>query len=326
MARKTLIVIGALALLAGIAEALVLLRIFILPGNLFALLFSFALVLGAFVAFTDSSFVRQLRRWARQSIALALLLPFALLAPYFILALPTATFSWWALARLSIYIALPTLLLLPDRHHGREKSTWRDLAAMLALAYPVASRWLQRIWVWPTDLYVFRPLFCVCVGAYAFLVIRNLEGVGYKLLMRARDLREGVIHFAAFAILGIPLGLALGFIHPHSNHISLEQFALQFIGVYLTVAIPEELLFRGILQNLLTRTIRKGPRGRFALILASVIFGLSHLHHAPVPNWRYAMMATLAGLFYGDCFNVRGRTSASATTHALVDTVWHFWF
>ena len=39
------------------------------------------------------------------------------------------------------------------------------------------------------------------------------------------------------------------------------NFLFLFIGIYLTVAIPEELLFRGILQNLLVRTIHKGPQG-----------------------------------------------------------------
>ena len=104
------------------------------------------------------------------------------------------------------------------------------------------------------------------------------------------------------------------------------NFFFLFIGIYLTVAIPEELLFRGILQNLLVRTIHKGPRGLYGLLIASVVFGASHLHHAPVPNWRYAILATLAGIFYGNVYRTRQRLCASALTHALVDTIWHFWF
>lgn len=173
---------------------------------------------------------------------------------------------------------------------------------------------------------MFRPLFCVCVGGYAFMVIRNLEGVGYQLLWRKGDFIDGLTNFAAFTLLGIPLGLALNFLHPHWQSIPPGQIALQFIGIYLTVAIPEELLFRGILQNFLVRSIPQGPRGLYGLILASVVFGASHLHHAPVPNWRYAMLATLAGLFYGNAYRNRHRLSSSALTHALVDTAWHFWF
>jgi len=48
---------------------------------------------------------------------------------------------------------------------------------MLALGLPVSANWLSGIWTWPHDLYFFRPLFCVCVGIYAFGAVRNLEGI-----------------------------------------------------------------------------------------------------------------------------------------------------
>jgi hypothetical protein len=108
--------------------------------------------------------------------------------------------------------------------------------------------------------------------------------------------------------------------------VTFLDFVIQFAGIYLTIAIPEELLFRGILQNQLEKSFAGRRRGVYALLLASVIFGLAHLHHAPVPNWRYAIMATLAGIFYGSAFRMRRRLPAAALTHTLVDTVWHFWF
>ena len=89
---------------------------------------------------------------------------------------------------------------------------------------------------------------------------------------------------------------------------------------------PEEFLFRGILQNFLTRSLPGERRELYGLLIASLIFGAAHLHHAPVPNWRYAVLASLAGVFYGNAYRALGRLSASALTHALVDTAWHFWF
>jgi len=204
---------------------------------------------------------------------------------------------------------------------------WRDVAAMVALGLPVGANWLTGIWFWPSDLYVFRPLCCVCVGMYAFAVLRNLEGVGYRLLWRKQDAVEGFANFFGFSILGIPLGLALHFIHPHFSTANLwRQMPLQFFAIYLTIAIPEELLFRGILQNLLCRSIKRGPPGVYGLLIAAIIFGAAHLHHPPVPNWRYAILAALAGVFYGNAYRTRQRLSASALAHALVDTAWHFWF
>jgi hypothetical protein len=323
-----------LTLLAAMAEVLVLVRIRIDPVRLAALMESAALLFGAFVALTQTAFVRQLRHWAMASPALAGGLPFLLLIPYLIFGLGTQTFSLLAFGKLIAYILVPTALLLPDRVHHREGINWRDAVAMVALAVPVSAGWLQGIWTWPQDIYVFRPVFCVLVGGYGFMVLRNLEGVGFRLVWRKQDIWDALLNLLAYSIVAIPLGISLNFIHPHPAaslaHLRgmgpTGNFLLLFIGIYLTVAIPEELLFRGILQNLLVHSIRKGPKGLYGLLIASAVFGAAHLHHPPVPNWRYALLAALAGIFYGNAYRTRQRLCASALTHALVDTIWHFWF
>jgi uncharacterized protein len=323
--KQAVIFVFSLLVLAALAEWIILLQIKVPPAPLAALLACFSLVLGVFVALTSSPFVRQLREWAQRSAAAAVCLPFLLVVPYFILAFGTGSFSPRGLVKLTAYIAAPVQLLMPDRLHKAVRPGWRDFAAMAALGVPVGANWLRGIWTWPDDLYFFRPLYSVCVGMYAFVVIRNLDGVGYRLTFRRRDLLDGLANLVGFALLGIPLGLALHFIHPHPRSVSPLTFISQLVGIYITIAIPEELLFRGVLQNFLVRMLPQ-HRGLLALSIASVVFGLAHLHHAPVPNWRYAIMATLAGVFYGNTFRTRKRISASALTHTLVDTLWHFWF
>jgi membrane protease YdiL (CAAX protease family) len=325
MKNLGLIAIGVLALCA-VAEAVILLQVHPDPVRLGAILLSLGLILCAFVGLAQQSLVRHLRQRVVESVWVAATLPLLLLIPYLVYAFGTRSFTFLGAGKLLAYILAPALLLLPDRLHRPPLIGWRDVAAMLALALPVAANWLTGIWTWPFDLYFFRPLFCVCVGVYAFEVVRNLEGVGYRLTWHKQDGTDGAANFLGFCIIGIPLGLLLHFIHPHFSSASFGQFPLQFFAIYFTIAIPEELLFRGILQNLLCQSIRRGPRGVYGLLIASVIFGASHLHHAPVPNWRYAIMATVAGIFYGYTFRNRQRISASALTHALVDTAWHFWF
>jgi len=324
--RKVAFVLIVVSAMCAAAEALILLRVHPDPVRLGAILLSLGLILCPFVGLAQSSVLRYLRQRTVESVWTAASLPLCLLVPYLVYALGTHSFSFLGAGKLLAYILAPTLLLLPDRLHRPAHMGWRDLAAMLALALPVAANWLSGIWTWPFDLYFFRPLFCVCVGVYAFAVVRNLEGVGYRLLWRKQDVGDGFANFFAFCVFGIPLGLALHFIHPHFSSASYGQLPLQFFAIYFTIAIPEELLFRGILQNLLCQSIHKGPRGVYGLVIASVIFGASHFHHAPVPNWRYAILATVAGIFYGYTYRNRQRISASALTHALVDTAWHFWF
>ena len=324
--KKASLAILGLVLLAVLATWIVLLQVRIGPWRLGAFFICLSLVLGLFVALTNPSFVKQLRTWAVGSLAAAVAMPLLLLVPYFVVAFGTRTFSWLGLAKLVAYILVPVLLLLPHRFHRADRVGWRDFAAMLALAFPVAAGWLKGIWRWPEDLYAFRPVYSVLVGVYAFVVIRNLEGVGYRLIPRKGDLLDGLANLLGFSVLGIPLGLALNFIHFRAEGVSILSFMAQFVGIYLTIAIPEELLFRGVLQNFLVKSFRGPRQGVYGVAIASVIFGLSHLHHAPVPNWRYAILATLAGLFYGNAYRTRQRLCASALTHALVDTMWHFWF
>jgi uncharacterized protein len=324
--KRLILAIIGLLLLAFLATWIVLLQVRIDPGRLAAFFVCLSLVLGLFVAFTFSGFVKQLRTWAVESLSAAIALPLLLLVPYFVVALGTRTFSALGLAKLVAYIVVPVALLLPDRFHRAECVGWRDFAAMLSMALPVAAGWLDGIWIWPEDLYAFRPVYSVLVGAYAFMVIRNLEGVGYRLIFRRGDVTDGLANLVGFSALGIPLGIVLNFIHFRPQGVSVLELIGQFVGIYLTIAIPEELLFRGILQNLLVKSFRGRRHGLYGLAIASVIFGLSHLHHAPVPNWRYAILATLAGLFYGNAYRTRQRLCASALTHALVDTMWHFWF
>lgn len=324
--RKLALAVVCLLLLAAAADALVLARLRIDPWRLGSVLAAFSLLLGAIVALTNDDWVRELRLLAQRSPGIALAPSLALLIPYAIFGLGTGTFSLPAALKLAAYGVTPSVLLLPDLTRSTQAGTWRDFAALGALAIPVPAQWLKGVWGWPEELYFFVPLTAVCAALCAFVVVRGLEDVGYSLAWRKGDLTKGAVNFMLFAILAVPAGYAMHFIRFHPHGVPAGELAFQFLGVYLTIAIPEELLFRGLLQNLLTKTIRRGPPGRYALILASVIFGASHFHHPPVPNWRYCIMATLAGLLYGNAYQARGRISCSALTHSLVDTIWRFWF
>lgn len=317
----------SLVLLAGLADGIARLQLPLRPAaHWFAFFLALSLALGAFVSLTEYHVVRWLRRTAAQSPWKAIGLPLLLLAPYFIDDLGTNAFHWQALLKLSGYLLAPTLLLLPDRTHSAAMISWRDCAAMAVLAVPVAAGWISGIWWSPAGVPVFRPLYSVCSGGYAFLAVRNLQDAGYRLIPRKQDLTYGLANFAGFTILAIPAGYALHFIHFHTHSVSPAIFAVEFVGTYIMIAIPEEFLFRGILQNLLEKSVRGKRRGSYALVVAAAIFGLFHLHHPPVPNWRYALMATLAGLFYGTAYRDRRRLPAAAFTHTLVDVTWHFWF
>ena len=111
--------------------------------------------------------------------------------------------------------------------------------------------------------------------------------------------------------------LATGFVRlqPDTN---LAGFIASFVAIFLTIGLPEELLFRGLIQNFLQKT---WGRAIVALVVSSIIFGLAHLNNGPRPDWRYAVLATIAGFFYGRAFLQSGRLMAPALVHASIDAV-----
>ena len=132
----------------------------------------------------------------------------------------------------------------------------------------------------------------------------------------------GVRECSFFAPIAIALGIAIGFIVPHGGMPAASSVLAALLVTFFFVAIPEELFFRGLLQNLLEPRI--GYVG--SLFVTAVVFGLSHFNK-PLPfNWRYVSLATIAGLFYGRAWHDRRRILSSATTHTLVDVIWSLWF
>ena len=63
-----------------------------------------------------------------------------------------------------------------------------------------------------------------------------------------------------------------------------------------------------------------------ALLLTAVLFGLAHWNKRTTSfNWRYVLLAALAGIFYGRAWRAQRRVGASSITHATVDTLWSLW-
>jgi hypothetical protein len=203
---------------------------------------------------------------------------------------------------------------------------WPDYVAMLAIFLPLKIRLLDVLWPYggPTVIYVATMLLAVCVALATFLFVRQFDGVGYNIVW-GRDATFVVLfHFGLLALLLIPLGEALRFIRFDASLAHWKSLPADAISIFLLTAWPEELLFRGLLQNSLSRTFSSDNAGWFA---ASAVFGLAHITNNGVfPNWRYALLATIAGIFYGRTWRKTNSIFASAILHAMVDTVWHLMF
>ena len=97
------------------------------------------------------------------------------------------------------------------------------------------------------------------------------------------------------------------------------------ILIFAGTALPEEILFRSLIQSLIM--LRFGANTR-TLLAAAFIFGCAHLNNGPqpLPNWRYMILATIAGVAYGAVFRKASTVLSSAALHTLVDWTKHFFF
>ncbi len=156
------------------------------------------------------------------------------------------------------------------------------------------------------------------LGLFLFLVVRPLKSLDIGLGLRARELGLALAGVAAILAVALPIGLGIGFLRFETRWIGLVPAAARLAGLILFVGLPEELLFRGLMQEGFSRLWSP----RIGLAVASVVFGLAHIVKRPFPNWRYALLATLAGLAYGWVYQRTRKVSAAAVTHGAVDWIW----
>lgn len=259
--------------------------------------------------------------WLRRVLANRLsraLAPLSLVVAYLLFALPRGAFRWdmW-LGMASIVLAVTLALTYADPR----QPDWRDWMVLSILGISVDLHFFDGAWPLP-GLSSMPKLLFVDAGLYGYLVVRPIGGIGYDFRARWSDLRIGLLEFVFFTPIAMALGFALGFLHFHKTLASPLWFGSGWVFTFFFIALPEEFFFRGLMLNMLERKIGT----RRALIATSLLFGLAHFNkRAAYFNWRYVILAAIAGFFYGRAWLAKQRLFASSVTHATVDTVWSIW-
>ena len=244
----------------------------------------------------------------------------------------TALFAWmlaasggWSTAfvlLVAAYTFVPTAL-------AYARKPWLDFAAILLLWLPIefaAGRQLIPRAVWGLANIAARGT-AITLALTLFLLFRNLPGMKYNLPRKWTDLLYPAIGFASLAPVLAALGQWLGYMGPFLGFGRFHPgaFGLLWLKTVLGVALPEELLFRALIQNWLMQRFGFTVR---TLALAALIFGASHLDNppGPLPNWRYMILATIAGFVFGGVFWKSSSVWSSAGLHATVNCVRHVFF
>src|SRR6266852_8334115 len=176
----------------------------------------------------------------------------ALLA-YLIYAIGTSTFAFSRAGAIAAIVFIP--LALAAYAERRPPGAWQDYLTLAGIW--VTVKFSPSHWLWPypdTRLaYVFTVLLCLNVALAAFVLIRKIPGIGYNIGWGSRSSFFVLASFLVFAGIAIPLGTGIHFIHFAPQWHAWRSLPFVSVAIFFFTAWPEEFLFRGLLQNLLSR-------------------------------------------------------------------------
>ena len=284
--------------------------------------------LAAILAFLLPPVPALVKKKLRSRPPLLFAVPAVLGAAFCLVAWRLGAWSWPLTLLIAAYTFLPTLcIFLQGMDAGA--ATWLDLIVILLLWLPIelnaGARFVPRHA--QGLLHTVAYGVALTLALVLFLAYRGMKGMKFNLPTRVMDFIDPLIAYVLVAPILIGVGLTLSFLpwwHVPVN-LSALRVAKTFGLIFVATALPEELLFRSLIQNWL---MQKFGSTTGVLIVAAVIFGCAHLNNGPqpLPNWRYMILATIAGYAYGKVFQRASSASASMILHALVDVTKHVFF
>lgn len=287
-----------------------------------------ALLLGSVLSFFCASIRKSVSGALRRRPALIWAVPFLLTGIFSVAAALVDGGSLPLSGLILAYTSGPVLSTWLGRSGSVDRPSAWDFLTVLLLWLPLEFATGAALVPRPARGYLHNVAYGIAIllALLLFLGFRRTPGLKYKGPDDVRDAWWPLTGFAVAAPVLVLLGVALGFIPPpHPPLQSARSMAAAVAVIFLGTALPEEILFRSLVQNLLMQRFGTGWR---TLLAASFIFGCAHLNNGPqpLPNWRYLILATLAGIAYGAVFQKASTVLSSATLHMLVDWTKHVFF
>jgi membrane protease YdiL (CAAX protease family) len=271
------------------------------------------------VALLSRGLQRRLRPMKRQW---ALTAALALAAFFCVAAAEYRALSAALACAVLAYTLAPTLVVMFS------KTRTADLVAILMLWLPLEAGAGASLVPRPAQGVLHAVVYGVAIllALVLFLLYREMPGMRYHVPQRWRDIGNAALGWAVLVAILIPFGLGIGFMQgPHAPRATGGGLLLRIAFIFFGTALPEEILFRSLIQNWLVQRFGESNR---TIGVAALVFGAAHLDNGPqpLPNWRYMIVATIAGFVFGKVFQKSTSVIASALTHAGVNTVKYVWF
>ncbi|HPI73807.1 MAG TPA: CPBP family intramembrane metalloprotease [bacterium] len=241
----------------------------------------------------------------------------------------------------AVYCLLPVLLIAAAKRKSPSFNFY-DMLTVFCLWLPIEFGCLSAASLPPQHgLIGLYQLAGLVLLIYFYFIVRELPPAGLTYRLKSKEIQLSIQSCLVFFIAALILGLPTGFISLSHALPGLGVVVGTLLTIAFFIALPEEILFRGVIQNALEQKWAHQANGsNKALAAASLLFGLAHAnnHNAPFLDWNlgslgiwhfpwvYVILATLAGLAYGWVFQKTRKVTAAALTHLLVDGTWALFF
>lgn len=245
--------------------------------------------------------------------------------PYLIYSVPCGVFS---VRSLLLILATAAVVLYWFLVFSRNR--WTDFAFVAVTAGIVLARVFPLVYARPDpkiEIAVLGQLLLIRLAATTILRERRAEGIRFGFWPQAHEWKIGALAYAAALPVVLLLQQALGFARFGLPQLPWWQIALVAAGTFFSilwvVALSEELFFRGLLQQWFDDLFGNTAA---AMLASALLFGAAHLGFRQFPNWKFAVLAAVSGLFYGWAFQAGHGVRAAMVAHALLVTTWRLLF
>ncbi|MBK7106921.1 MAG: CPBP family intramembrane metalloprotease [Ignavibacteriae bacterium] len=183
------------------------------------------------------------------------------------------------------FILFPTLIFL-SKNENIYKIDWIDFFTFTLFLLPTTLIKFEPNTNLPFSGGGFDSLFRITIMiiiVYSFSIIRKLNDVGFYPIFSLKFLKIAIVSWISFYVAALIIGLNFEFIKfVGYKEVSVNQTLIgtrEVLAVFLHTAIFEELFFRGLLQNLLSKRIYQSQKWltfwKWGFIILAVLSALT---------------------------------------------------
>ncbi len=203
-----------------------------------------------------------IKKWIGSDILRMLVFPVVLLVLYFIYVLLNQKNPIQGTLALVPYLVIFPVLLFFVRRYRTQKIDWLDFTTFVIFLLLTTFIKVEPSGNLPfagKDFGSVYKISLMLIGMYTFGTIRGLDEIGAVPVLKLKYLWTALLVWFVFYLFVVVVGYNVNFIKYVGHESVAKEFvtkiALTLVVTFLNTAIFEELFFRGILQNMLTKRI-----------------------------------------------------------------------